>query len=273
MQNSTRPITELQRFLSTSESLFTLTGAGISAPSGLPTYRDTEGKWLYRKPIQHREFLQQEHTRKRYWARSTLGWPAVRDASPNPAHLALARLERQGRIEQLVTQNVDRLHQRAGSNRVIDLHGRLDRVRCIECKSLYQREILQAELTAKNPWLVSAAAEARPDGDRDLEDTVLDRFEIPCCPGCRGILMPDVVFFGGNIPAARNQDCIAALTRSDALLVIGSSLQVYSGYRLCRLAAEQGIPIAIINPGKTRADSLADVRILESASKALTALH
>ncbi|WP_156507541.1 NAD-dependent protein deacetylase [Halioglobus sp. HI00S01] len=263
----------LAHFLAAHSNLLVLTGAGISAPSGLPTYRDENGSWLYRKPIQHRDFLARESTRKRYWARSTLGWPAVRDASPNEAHYALQRLEKKGQLELLVTQNVDRLHQRAGSRRVIDLHGRLDRVRCLDCGALASRESLQETLASANPWLSADSSEARPDGDRDLPDDTLARFEIPSCARCTGVLIPDVVFFGGSIPPARHDSCNAALDRADALLVVGSSLQVYSGYRFCRRAKELGLPLVIVNPGKTRADDLADMRIAQTAAEAFASVQ
>jgi NAD-dependent SIR2 family protein deacetylase len=262
----------LAAFIERHPRLFVLTGAGVSAPSGLPTYRDERGQWLYRRPIQHNEFLQQEHTRKRYWARSMLGWPAVRDAKPNNAHKALARLEREKKIVLLVTQNVDRLHQRASSRRVIDLHGRLDRVRCLDCGDLLEREGLQEQLKAANEQAWSESSRQRPDGDRDIPDSALEQFRVPACQHCDGILKPDVVFFGGNVPRARLQSCVSALEQSDALVAVGTSLQVYSGFRFCRLAAKQGKPIAIINPGHTRADNLACLKLECSAQSALQAL-
>lgn len=239
----------------------------------MPTYRDGNGTWLYRRPIQHNEFIRDENVRKRYWARSLLGWPAVRDAVPNDAHTAIAALEAKGHLELLVTQNVDRLHQRAGSRQVIDLHGRVDRVRCLDCDHLTERESLQRILTEANPhFLLDVTADIRPDGDRDLPDEHLAQFRLPLCSRCRGTLKPDVVFFGGSVPRARTDSGYAALTRADALLAVGSSLQVYSGYRFCRHAAAQGKPIAIINPGRTRADDLAQLKVALPAAAALQAL-
>ncbi|TGD73616.1 NAD-dependent protein deacetylase [Mangrovimicrobium sediminis] len=264
------PEQTLTGFLQRHPRLVVLTGAGISAESGIPTYRDDQGRWLYRTPIQHQAFIDSELTRKRYWSRSLGGWPAVRDAQPNAAHRALAALEHDGRIELLITQNVDRLHQRAGSRRVIDLHGRVDRVRCLGCGALDERDALQGWLEANNAPAPARAA-ARPDGDSELpdDDTALALFKVPDCARCAGTLMPDVVFFGGNVPRARVDSSLAALQRADALLVIGSSLQVYSGYRFCRKAREWNKPIALLNPGKTRADDIADLKIIGPATALL----
>jgi NAD-dependent SIR2 family protein deacetylase len=167
------------------------------------------------------------------------------------------QLESLGAITSLVTQNVDRLHQRAGSRQVTDLHGRLDRVVCLACSSICSRDQLQTVLERLNPWLSHSTVTARPDGDADLPDAVVDRITVPGCAHCGGVLMPDVVFFGGNIPAERVLDARQTLERSRSLLVVGSSLQVYSGYRFCRWASASGQPIFLINPGLTRADALA----------------
>ncbi len=257
-------------FLRSHPRLVVLGGAGLSEASGLPTYRDRNGTWQHRKPIQHRDFLRDHATRQRYWARSMLGWPAVREAQPNEAHRQLAVLEQAGHIELLITQNVDRLHQRAGSRQVLDLHGRLDRVRCLDCAAIIEREQLQGRLLALNPDLCAAPGTPRPDGDRDLPDTVLADFQVPGCSRCQGVLMPDVVFFGGTVPRARVDSAMEALRRADALLAIGTSLQVYSGYRFCRQAASLQMPIVVVNPGPTRADDLATLRLHCSASEALT---
>lgn len=235
-----------------------LSGAGISAGSGIPTYRDRDGRWLRSDPIQHQEFVRDPARRQRYWGRSLLGWPGVRDAAPAPAHCSLARLEALGHVQHLVTQNVDRLHQRAGSRKVTDLHGRLDRVRCLECGTLSDREAMQRRLEKANPDLREASrlAEVRPDGDADLPDDLIAGVRVPACEGCGGVLMPDVVFFGGSIPQDRVAACRAQLEQSAALLVVGSSLRVYSGFRFCRWAVELGLPIFLLNPGATRADDL-----------------
>ncbi len=262
----------LAAFLRLYPNVVILTGAGVSAGSGIPTYRDSQGRWLYREPIQHRDFLKDEMTRKRYWSRSLVGWPHVRDAAPNEIHRILAELEADGRVELLITQNVDRLHQRAGSQKVIDLHGRLDRVRCLDCDNLEERETVQGWLLEHNDSEETTNQQLRPDGDSDVPDEHLQRFRLPPCPACSGVFMPDVVFFGGTVPAARVASCREAIDRADALLVVGSSLQVYSGYRFCRHAHDNGKPIAIINPGITRADAIADLRIKADAGETLAGL-
>ncbi len=259
----------LRDFLQRHPRLVVLTGAGISADSGIPTYRDDAGTWRYRAPIQHGAFLTEEHTRKRYWARSMAGWPVIRDARPNAAHHALARLEASGQLELLITQNVDGLHQRAGNRRVVDLHGRVDRVRCLRCDLLSERDALQAWLEQHNPRPPQEPVAARPDGDSELAEANLDSFSLPNCGSCSGTLMPDVVFYGGNVPRARVDSCRTAIARADALLVVGSSLQVYSGYRFCRLAREAGKPIAILNRGLTRADALAELVVRGAAAEIL----
>ena len=217
-----------------SAPLLALTGAGISTASGIPTYRDERGEWLRSAPITHQEFVREPRQRQRYWGRSTLGWPAVRDARPTAGHRSLAALQRRGLVSQVVTQNVDRLHQRAGSDDAIDLHGRLDRVLCLQCDVALSRDALQEELLACNPWLARPVSSARPDGDADLAEHEVDAVKVPDCAACGGTLMPDVVFFGGSIPRTRIDACRAALNGAGALLVIGSSLQVYSGYRFVR---------------------------------------
>ena len=251
----------LARFFRQHPRIVALTGAGISAASGIPTYRDNHGRWLHSEPIKHQEFVTEPARRKRYWARSMRGWPRVRDALPNQAHRALARLENAGHIGTVITQNVDRLHQRAGSRHVIDLHGRLDRVQCLDCGEFQCRNQLQEELTASNPaGIRNVATPARPDGDADLTDTMIENVKVPECPECGGVLMPDVVFFGGTVPRQRVDTCMAAVEEADALLVIGSSLQVFSGFRFCRRAAQADKTIASLNPGMTRADDLATMK-------------
>ena len=251
----------LQTFLANHPRAVVLTGAGISASSGIPTYRDAGGHWRASEPVKHQEFLSDPARRRRYWARSLAGWPAVRDARPNPAHFALARLEKAQRIELVITQNVDRLHQQAGSRSVIDLHGRLDRVRCLDCGTLCSRETVQRRLGRTGLAGMARPGDARPDGDAFIPDDQIDHMAVPDCTRCGGVLMPDVVFFGGTVPRERVTTCKEAILRSDALLAVGTSLQVYSGFRFCRLATELGKPLAIINPGKTRADSLARLKL------------
>ena len=251
--------------------MFCLTGAGISAASGIPTYRDADGRWLHAKPIQHQDFLSSDASRRRYWARSALGWPQVRDALPNPAHHALAALQAAGAVTRVVTQNVDQLHQKAGSPAVIDLHGRLDRVRCLDCGTLECREVIQTQLAAGGASTV-ADATPRPDGDADVDAAAIARVRVPLCQHCGGLLKPDVVFFGDNVPRARVDSAMGALKAADALLVVGSSLQLYSGFRFCREALRQGKPIALVNTGVTRADDIATLKIREPADRVLPTL-
>jgi len=272
MIHSNADLNSLQAFLQDHPRLVVLTGAGISVGSGIPTYRDSQGNWRADEPIKHQEFMNDTVRRQRYWARSVRGWPGVRDARPNEAHRALAGLEERGHIDLLITQNVDRLHQRAGSGRVIDLHGRLDRVVCLQCHEHEPREVTQQRLERDNPGALGGAFEVRPDGDSDVPDADVRRFMTPQCSACGGTLMPDVVFFGGTVPRGRVDDCMSAIDASDALLVVGSSLQVYSGFRFCRRAAEHGKAIALINPGRTRADDLATLRLSAACGPLLSAL-
>ena len=259
----------LARFFADHPRVLVLTGAGISLDSGIPTYRGTRGEWLYATPIQEQAFLRDEHTRRRYWARSWYGWPVIRDATPNAAHRALAKLEAQGHVDMLVTQNVDGLHQRAGSVSVVDLHGRVDRARCLGCGETYSRDTVQDMLARDNGWPSHAPQAMRPDGDMDIPEDLLTRLRLPRCVLCAGDLRPDVVFFGGSVPQATLQTCQQSLDRADALLVVGSSLMVFSGYRFCRRARELGKPVAIVNPGVTRADPLAHLRLYSPAGPLL----
>lgn len=269
---SHRQIRRFQHFLDQYPRLFVLTGAGISVGSGIPEYRDANGDWKHPAPIRYQAFISRLSTRKRYWARSLTGWPRFSRAEPNDCHHTLARWERAGRIRQLVTQNVDRLHQAAGGVRVIDLHGRLDRVICLDCTAMFTRNSIQLELVDMNPEFVPGNARPAPDGDARFDNRDLHAFRVPDCPHCGGMLKPDVVFFGETIPQQRSEAAIAALQAADALLVIGSSLMVYSGFRFCRLAAASGIPIAAVNPGRTRADDLLTLKIEARFEEAIAAL-
>jgi NAD-dependent SIR2 family protein deacetylase len=206
------------------------------------------------------EFAGSPAARRRYWARSLHGWPRVRDARPNGTHAALARLESMGRVVRLVTQNVDGLHQRAGSRRVLDLHGRLDAVECLSCAAVVHRDDVQSLLLAWNPGFGAPAAEALPDGDAAL-DADLEGFEVPGCRDCGGVLKPAVVFFGENVPRPRVDGVLADLASADALLVIGSSLMTYSGYRFALAARALGRPLAAVNRGRIRADHLLDLKV------------
>lgn len=261
----------LADFIAAHPRLVVLTGAGISAASGIPTYRDQAGNWLHRTPIQEQAFLRDADTRRRYWSRSWYGWPRMRDAQPNVAHDALAQLEALGHIDLLITQNVDGLHQRAGSRNVVDLHGRVDQVRCLSCATLHPRDSVQALLAANNRFPPAPADGARPDGDMEIPEEWLQRITLPQCHHCAGDLMPDVVFFGGSVPRATLDTCLKALDAADAMLAVGSSLVVFSGYRFCRHAHRQNVPLAIINPGVTRADNLTQLRLTSEAGPLLTA--
>ncbi|MBM7455391.1 NAD-dependent SIR2 family protein deacetylase [Oceanisphaera litoralis] len=252
--------TELVEFIQAHPRLLVLTGAGISTDSGIPDYRDRQGQWKRRQPVQHPDFMGCEHTRQRYWGRSLVGWPVMRDARPNPAHSALVQLERLGHIELLVTQNVDGLHQRAGSEKVVDLHGRSDQVVCMSCHYRGSRDHTHARSAALNPDFTHYTAATAPDGDADLEMD-FSRFRIPECDQCGGILKPDVVFFGDNVPKQRVVEALDALENADGLLVIGSSLMVYSGFRFCRYAQQWNKPIAALTLGKTRADELLGLKL------------
>jgi NAD-dependent SIR2 family protein deacetylase len=251
----------LQEFVHRHQQIVALTGAGVSAGSGIPTYRDDQGRWLRSDPIQHQEFVREAASRRRYWARSMAGWRYVEESRPNRAHHALAALEAAGHLPLLVTQNVDRLHQRAGHRSVVDLHGRLDRVRCLDCGATVDRSAYQRELEADNPEYGRHVAEIRPDGDAEVSSRFVDGLRVPPCRSCGGVLMPDVVFFGGTVPRPRVERIASAIQQADALLAVGSSLTVYSGFRFCRLARELGKPLAIVNRGRTRADDLAYLKI------------
>jgi NAD-dependent SIR2 family protein deacetylase len=250
-------------------NVFVLTGAGVSTDSGIPAYRDERGVWKGREPIQYRDFAASDVARKRYWARSMLGFPLMTHAMPNDAHHSLAELEARGALSLLVTQNVDGLHQRAGSKSVVDLHGRLDQVRCLGCGALTARAALQSELVARNPQFSHASAVVKPDGDAELSDVAYQDFEVVACAACGGILKPHVVFFGENVPAERVTRAMAALEQSQLLLIVGTSLMVFSGFRFARAATRFGVPIAIVNRGVTRADELSALKLQGNVGEVL----
>ena len=262
----------LEEFIERHAKLFVLTGAGCSTASGIPDYRDADGTWKRGRPIMLPDFLAHEHARKRYWARSLVGWRRMRAARPNDAHRALAALEARGRVAPLVTQNVDGLHQAAGSRNVIDLHGRVDIVRCMACDRRVPRDDVQRELTERNPAFVALDAIERPDGDAALEGIDFGAFDVPSCDCCGGLLKPDVVFFGESVPAERVRRALAALGEADAMLVVGSSLMVYSGYRFAKAMAAMGKPIAAVNLGRTRADDLLALKIADPCCDILSFL-
>jgi NAD-dependent SIR2 family protein deacetylase len=249
--------------------LVVLTGAGLSTDSGIPDYRGPGSP--SRQPMTYQEFVSGPDARQRYWARSHLGFGRIGRASPNPGHRALAAVD----PDLLITQNVDGLHEAAGSRRLVALHGRIADVICLDCRRTTSRAGLEERLDAANPGFAAAhaAAATRPDGDVDLDDTA--RFVVPGCEACGGVLKPDVVFFGENVPAARVQQCydaVDALSPDDALLVVGSSLTVMSGFRFVRRAAKAGVPVVIVNRGETRGDDLATVKLHAGCTEFLTAL-
>ena len=263
---------ELRQFLADHERLFVLTGAGCSTDSGIPDYRDRNGEWKRQAPVLFQDFVNDARTRKRYWARSLVGWRRMMQAAPNDAHRALASFEEQGRIELLVTQNVDGLHQAAGSRNVIDLHGRIDSISCLVCSMQISREQMQTTLTQQNPAFAALDAVAAPDGDADLQDIDFSAFSVPPCDACGGILKPNVVFFGESVPAQRVLNAMSAVAACDAMLVVGSSLMVLSGFRFAKAAAETGKPVVAINIGRTRADDFLTLKISESCARVLPQL-
>lgn len=260
LSETSREVEAFIEFVNRYPRLVVLTGAGCSTASGIPDYRDDDGQWKHREPMRYAQFVREVRNQRRYWARSFSGWERISAATPNPGHVALAQLEQLGRIDTLVTQNVDMLHQRAGSRRVIDLHGVLHRVRCLSCGNATPRDDFQAQLRDANPEWTAAVRRLTPDGDAKLSRDDFESFVVPRCR-CGGTLKPDVVFFGESVPRDRVAAVYRALESSDALLVVGSSLMVYSGYRFAVAASKVGKPIAILNRGRTRADHLATLRL------------
>ena len=239
-----------------------LAGAGLSTDSGIPDYRGPTTRHIERRPIQYDAFVNDARARRRYWARASRGWSRMTTAHPNAGHVALATLEAAGRVTGTITQNVDGLHQRAGAQKVIELHGSLDIVRCLECERRWPRDTVQDQIQTLNPGWLDRAASSRqlaPDGDVEIEDT--DRFIAPTCPACAGVLKPDVVFFGESVPKPRVEAARRMVTEAEVLLVVGSSLTVYSGYRFVRQAEAEGTPIAIVTLGETRGHRHAQVAV------------
>ena len=272
-ESSKRPdsddLQHLQDFLADKRNLVVLSGAGISVGSGIPTYRDKAGNWKRSNPIQHQDFMSRKSARQRYWLRSYSGWPAVASAVPSPSHRAIAELERRKIVKMVVTQNVDRLHQHAGSRNVIDLHGRLDEVICMCCQKVIPRHDLQLELTLLNPSF-SQQGEIAPDGDANVAEDSVPFVAVPPCENCGGILKPNVVFFGDNVNKSIVQRVYDGIDDSDGMLIVGTSLKVFSGYRFCRYAAQQRKPIASINPGLSRGDELIQTIVRGDSDDVLT---
>jgi NAD-dependent SIR2 family protein deacetylase len=261
----------LREFIRRHPRLAVLTGAGVSTSSGIPDYRDEQGEWKRARPVEFRPFMTKPEVRQRYWSRSTVGWPIISRAQPNDAHRAIARLEALGFVSLVITQNVDGLHEAAGSRNVIDLHGRLHDVRCMECGASFSRAEMQQRLLEGNPSWVDVEARVAPDGDVDLESRDHGDFVVPDCAHCGGILKPDVVFFGEPVPRERVTRAFDGVAHADALLVVGSSLMVYSGFRFAEAAAAASKPIAAVNLGRTRADHLFALKINEPCGEVLSA--
>jgi len=249
-----------------------LSGAGISTESGIPDYRGAEGSLRRHTPMTYQDFVGSADGRQRYWARSHLGWRTIARAAPNNGHHAVATLQAHGFLSGVITQNVDGLHQAAGTPDVVDLHGSLDRVICLDCRRTSGREDLDRRLRNANPGFDGEATRLNPDGDVDMADDEVRTFAMVPCVDCDGMLKPDVVFFGENVPRTRVERCYDLVDDADALLVLGSSLTVMSGLRFVRHAAKAGKPVLIVNRGRTRGDEYADVRVDLPLGEALTSL-
>ncbi|KAM9410799.1 NAD-dependent protein lipoamidase sirtuin-4, mitochondrial isoform 1-T2 [Pholidichthys leucotaenia] len=266
----------LKDFVTRARYLFVITGAGLSTESGIPDYR-SEGVGLYartdRRPMQHAEFVRSAKSRQRYWARNFVGWPHFSCCQPNLAHHALQRWEEMGKLHWLVTQNVDALHSKAGQKRLTELHGCSHRVLCLGCGAVSVREDLQKRFLSLNPDWRAQAGVVAPDGDVFLEDEQVLSFRVPSCEACGGILKPEVTFFGDTVNKVTVQFVYDRLAESDAVLVVGSSLQVYSGYRFILAASDKKMPIAILNIGPTRADHLAELKVSGRCGEVLSVIH
>jgi len=270
---STRPgpVVELADRLR-GQRVVVLTGAGVSTESGIPDYRSPEARTRVRKPIQGPEFVRSDSVRKRYWARAMAGWETFRRARPGAAHRAVAELEAHGLVTRVITQNVDRLHQAAGSRGVIELHGALAEVLCLACGATESRESVQERMRAANRAWTASVAMAAPDGDAELNDDDVAAFIPPACERCEGSLKPHVVFFGENVPSPVVAVAFASIDDASALLVAGTSLAVFSGYRFLHRAVARGIPIAIINRGAVRGEEHAFLKIEASTGATLNEL-
>lgn len=277
-------LAEVAALLAARPGALVLTGAGLSTESGIPDYRGPDGARRV-TPMSHGEFVGSSTARQRYWARSYIGWARFNRARPNAGHRAVAALQKGGTFGHVITQNVDGLHQQAGARDVIELHGTLDNVVCLDCHADIARTEIQHQLDELNPGFADLASgvaaggsrissQIRPDGDIVLADDLVDRFIQPRCPRCHGdAVKPDVVFFGGSVPKERVEQCFALTDAAPALVVLGSSLQVMSGFRFVRRAASHGIPVVIITRGPTRGDDLATHRLDAPLGETLTALH
>jgi NAD-dependent SIR2 family protein deacetylase len=256
-----------------SGNVLVLSGAGLSTESGIPDYRGPTGLARRATPMTYQTFTGSAAARRRYWARSHLGWQHIGQAAPNRGHRAVAELGRRGLLAGIITQNVDGLHQAAGASEVTELHGSLHRVICLSCGQRTARTDLHRRLAAANPgWQARPAALINPDGDAVLADDAAESFQVIDCASCHGVLKPDVVFFGENVPRPRVEGCYAMVERASSLVVLGSSLTVMSGFRYVRHAAKLQVPVVIVNQGPTRGDGYAAATLDAPLGQALTAL-
>lgn len=262
------PIAELASLFERGDVLV-LTGAGVSTRSGIPDYRGPGTRERARNPVQYREFRRSIDARRRYWARSFVGFPKLRGAKPNAAHRVLSRLAREGRVSGLITQNVDGLHARAEHPEHVELHGAIRDVICLDCAAVASRDWLQGELSSKNGPAILERVNTAPDGDADVEGAPLHDFVLVDCPACSGTLKPHVVFFGESVPKERVERAYDMLGTARSLVVAGSSLAVYSGFRFVRAASARGIPVAIVSIGPTRGDELATLKVDADVSDVL----
>jgi len=263
---------QLHDWLAHHQQTLVLTGAGCSTASGIPAYRDHSGNWQRRDPIMYQDFVRAASTRRRYWARSYLGWPLLQQAQPNSTHHVLAALAAAGRLGQLITQNVDGLHELAGHAGVINLHGNLSSVVCLQCGRTATRQLLQQRLQAANADWHAELLGINPDGDAELDERAYPGFRVVDCAHCGGLLKPDVVFFGESVPAARVAAINRAIDDCTAVLSIGTSLVVWSGYRIVRDVVARGKPAVAINQGRTRADALLQFKLHADCSQVLSAI-
>jgi len=254
-------------------SVLILSGAGLSTESGIPDYRGPRAGAVRRStPMAISEFRSSTSARRRYWARSHLGWPLISRAEPNAGHHAVTTLHRRGLVMGIITQNVDGLHQSAGADSVLDLHGRLEHVICLSCGATSRRHDLQRRLDEANPGWAAAATRVNADGDVELPEQAVESFVVVACEHCGGPLKPDVVFFGENVPADRVQLAYRLLTDASTLMVVGSSLTVFSGRRFVTRAVAEAKPVVIVNDGPTRADSVAHLKLTARLGTTLTDL-
>uniref|UniRef100_A0A7M5XKV3 Deacetylase sirtuin-type domain-containing protein n=2 Tax=Clytia hemisphaerica TaxID=252671 RepID=A0A7M5XKV3_9CNID len=274
-QPSEDTIRTLSDFINSSRRLFVLTGAGLSTESGIRDYR-SEGVGQYSittdRPTQHIDFVKSPNKRQRYWARNFAGWPVFRNFQPNINHMVIAEMEKYGNIHWLVTQNVDGLHQKAGSSKITELHGSTARVGCLSCDFEISRDNLQRILLRHNVWDEANIGRQSPDADVVVPNHAVQNFKMVDCPSCGGVLKPKVVFFGDNVAASVKDFIFQKLDESDKMLVVGSSLQVYSSFRFILGAKERNIPIAILNIGETRGDKHCNLKVNAKAGDVLPRL-